>query len=207
MDKKYGDILMEANRSRPKMALVLRDENGTKIAGGAFNNIRLFTDLLVRQLLDKASADPRVIGAKSLTKSSYKSLFHTEYHQAILTIEAQETALRLCTRHWKAEVMLSQSFLRRGGSNAEDKHGRSIALTTSDENPSQPQERLRAVPIPKLRDMGDAAPAPMNAAPKRALELSPGPKSPSSSHAQKRTKDHTTLPGLKTSSSLVPAGE
>ena len=202
-DKKYGNILTEANRSRPKMALALRDENGNKIESPTFNNIRLISDLIIRQLLEKHSSDHRVIGVKSLTKSVFKSLFHAEYRQAILNLEAQESALRLCARHWKAEVMLSQAFLRRGSVDPEGKHGRSVppsTISSSDENPSQPWEPLHAVPIPKHWDA-------TNASSKRSHELSPGPKSPGSSQAPKCPKEQATLSGERTSSSLVPAGE
>ena len=90
-------------------------------------------------------------------------------------------------------MILSQAFLWRSSGGTESKHGHSVV-----------PEPSHTVPIPQLWDVGDMAP---NATSKRALELSPGPKSPSASHAQKHTKDDVIHSGLKTSSSLVPAGE
>lgn len=207
-DKTYGDILTEANKSRPRMGIAIRRENGTSIPPHHFTNMRIFSDLVVRRLIERFGPDSRARGVKSLTKSIFKSLFHAEYRQAILELEADEPLLRLCARHWKAEVMLSQAFLKHGGDvEGKPARGRSVAptaLSSSDENAPQRREPLPAAPIPKLGDVRVVAP--MNTS-KRAFELSPGPKSPSASHAQKRTKDDATLPGQQTSSSLVPAGK
>jgi hypothetical protein len=111
MDKLYGNILTEANLSRPRMSITLCHEDGTPLSPPEFSNVRMIADLIVRQLLEKYSKDPHAQGVKLLTKLVFKSLFHTEYCQAILELEAEEWLLCLCTRHWKAEVMLSQAFL------------------------------------------------------------------------------------------------
>ena len=224
------------------MHIALRTEDGIPFSPNVYNNVRDFADLLVRQLLEQFSMDPRLRAHKSVTKSLFKSLFYTEYRQAILALEANEKLLRLCARHWKAEVLISQAFLRRGGSGAEIKREHSVAPVPSSIAPvpssiapmpssiapvplsivpvpsstvlvpssvalvpsSVAPVPTPVVPIPMRWDVEDMAP---NATSKRPLELSPGPKSPSASHAQKRTKDGATLLGLRTSSSLVPAGE
>ena len=210
------------------MHIALRTEDGIPFSPNVYNNVRDFADLLVRQLLEQFSMDPRLRAHKSVTKSLFKSLFYTEYRQAILALDANEKLLRLCARHWKAEVLISQAFLRRGGSGAEIKREHSVAPVPSSIAPvpssivpvpsstvlvlssvalvplSVAPVPTPVVPIPMRWDVEDMAP---NAPSKRPLELSPGPKSPSASHAQKRTKDGATLLGLRTSSSLVPAGE
>ena len=210
------------------MHIALRTEDGIPFSPNVYNNVRDFADLLVRQLLEQFSMDPRLRAHKSVTKSLFKSLFYTEYRQAILALDANEKLLRLCARHWKAEVLISQAFLRRGGSGAEIKREHSVAPVPSSIAPvpssivpvpsstvpvpssvalvpsSVVPVPTPVVPIPMRWDVEDMAP---NATSKRPLELSPGPKSPSASHAQKRTKDGATLLGLRTSSSLVPAGE
>ena len=210
------------------MHIALRTEDGIPFLPNVYNNVRDFADLLVRQLLEQFSMDPHLRAHKSVTKSLFKSLFYTEYRQAILALEANEKLLRLCARHWKAEVLISQAFLRRGGSGAEIKREHSVAPVPSSIAPvpssivlvpsstvpvpssvalvpsSVAPVPTPVVPIPMRWDVEDMAP---NATSKRPLELSPGPKSPSASHAQKRTKDGATLLGLRTSSSLVPAGE
>ena len=247
------------------MQLALRNEDGTLVLANVYDNVRVYSDLLVRQLLEKFSMDHRLKAVKSVTKSIFKSLFYTEYRQAILALEAEENLLRLCARHWKAETMISQAFLRRGGGGTESKHdGHSIVSKPSSVVPSiipkpssivpsivpkpssvvpsivpkpssvvpvpssiflkpssiipvpssiipksssvvlAPSSVVPSPAIPMLWDMGDIAP---NAASKRPLDLSPGPKSPSASHTQKRTKDDAIVSGLRTSSCLAPAGE
>ena len=210
------------------MHIALRTEDGIPFSPNVYNNVRDFADLLVRQLLEQFSMDPRLRAHKSVTKSLFKSLFYTEYRQAILALEANEKLLRLCARHWKAEVLISQAFLRRGGSGAEIKREHSIAPMPSSVAPvpssiapvpssiipvpssvalvpsSVVPVPTPVVPIPMHWDLEDMA---LNATSKRPLELSPGPKSPSASHAQKRTKDGAMLSSLRTSSSLVPTGE
>ena len=203
------------------MHIALRTEDGIPFLPNVYNNVRDFADLLVRQLLEQFSMDPRLRAHKSVTKSLFKSLFYTEYRQAILALEANEKLLRLCACHWKAEVLISQAFLRRGGSGAEIKREHSIAPVPSSIAPvplsiipvpssvalvpsSVVPVPTPVVPIPMRWDVEDMA---LNATSKRPLELSPGPKSPSASHAQKRTKDGAMLSSLRTSSSLVPAGE
>ena len=217
-DKRYGDIITKANKSQPKMQLALRNEDGTLVSANVYDNMRVFSDLLVHQLLEKFNMDGCLKTVKSVTKSVFKSLFFTEYRQAILALEAEEPLLRLCARHWKAETMISQAFLRRGGGGTESKHDghsiiskplsavpvpSSIVLKPSSIVPV-PSSVIPSPAIPMLRDVGDMA---ANGAPKRSLDLSPGPKSPSASHAQKRVKDNPPVLGLRTSSSLVPAGK
>ena len=221
------------------MQLGLRNEDGTLVSANVYDNVRVYSDLLVCQLLEKFSMDDRLKAVKSVTKSIFKSLFYTEYRQAILALEAEEPLLRLCARHWKAETMISQAFLRRGGGGTESKHdGHPIVPKPSSVVPKPssvvpapssivpkpstvipvpssivpksssvvpvPSSVVPSPAIPMLWDVGDIAP---NAASKRPLDLSPGPKSPSASHAQKRTKDDAIVPGLRASSSLAPAGE
>ncbi len=70
-------------------------------------------------------------------------------------------------------------------------------LIPSDVKGSQSSEPSFTAPIPQVWDV-----APVNAA-KHALELSPGPKSPSALHAQKHSKDDTILFGQKTMGSSV----
>ena len=97
-------------------------------SSNVYNNVQDFANLLICQLLKQFSMDPCLRAHKSVTKSLFQSLFYTEYHQAILALEANKKLLHLCTHHWKAEVMISQVFLWRGSSGAEIKHEHSITL-------------------------------------------------------------------------------
>ena len=214
------------------MQLGLRNEDGTLVSANVYNNVQVYSDLLIRQLLEKFSMDDCLKAVKSVTKSIFKSLFYTKYHQAILALEAEEPLLRLCARHWKAETMISQAFLQRGGGGTESKHdGHPIVPKPSSVVPKPssvvpkpstvipvpssivlksssvvlvPSSVVPLPAIPMLWDVGDIAP---NATSKCPLDLSPGPKSLSASHAQKCTKDDAIVLGLRASSSLVPAGE
>ena len=197
-DNTYGPILQASNMSRPKMQLAIRRSNGTVLSPQEYQNIRELADLLVRRLFDKFGKDPRLARLESVTRKNFKQFYYTEYRAALLELEAQHTILRLCAQHWKAEVMLGQSFTRRNDAIRKAARAHSAA-PTSDEMDLQPPEPLPAVP--RAWDV-----APTNAS-KRALEFSPGPKSPSASHTQKRAKDKTTISGQKTSSSLVPSCE
>lgn len=87
--------------------------------------------------------------------------------------------------------MLGQAFMRK--SDAENKRARtSEALSMPP--PKQPNCAPTQIPVSDV--------APINAA-KRALELSPGPKSPSASHSQKRSKDKTKHSGQKNKGPLA----
>lgn len=200
-DTKYGNIITEANRSRPRMSIAIRRADGVKVSTDEYKHIRDYAGTIVRKLVDRIGPDPRISEAKSLTKTLIKSLFYEEFRRAILELEAEKKELRLCAGHWKAEVMLAQALLRRS-SDLEGNAAKSVVSTISD---------LKAFPPPQLQPPPTAPPnvrdtAPTNAS-KRALELSPGPKSPSASHAQKRTRDNTRVSGPKTLSSLVPSRE
>jgi hypothetical protein len=200
-DKKYGDIITRANRSRPKMGLAVRRVDGTKVSSNEAKDMREYASTVITKLIDRIGPDPRV-NPKMLTKTLIKSLFYDEFRRAMLELEAEKKELRLCAGHWKAEVMLGQALLRRN-SLAEGNVTKSVF---SDDSTSF---GVKAPPPPQLQPPPTAPPNVWDAAPmkasKRALESSPGPKSPSASHAQKRAKDNTSLLGQKTSSSLVPS--
>ncbi|KAH9030364.1 hypothetical protein EDB85DRAFT_1891659 [Lactarius pseudohatsudake] len=129
---------------------------------------------------------------KSQTKTFVITMFKTEYNRAILELEAEHKLLRLCYAHWKADNLLGQKLQRR--SDAKKKAARAASSIPPDDT-SEPF----TAPIPQVWDA-----APVNAA-KRAFELSPGPKSPSASQAQKRSKDGIALSKQKTTGPSVPS--
>ena len=110
------------------MHITLCTKDGIPFSSNIYNNVQDFADLLVHQLLRQFSMDPCLRVHKLVTKSLFKSLFYIKYHQAILALKANEKLLCLCAHHWKAEVMISQVFLRQGGSGAEIKCEHSITL-------------------------------------------------------------------------------
>ena len=196
----YAKIFSATNKSRAKMHIALRRANGEQLSFHEYQNIREVADLVVRNLCNMYSKDPRAAGAKTTTKTNFKSIYFTEYRKAVLELEAAEPILRLCAHHWKAEVMIGQAFLRRGGNDKTNDTTNALessnapTTSSSDVSISHPPEALPAAPI---AGVSDAAPA--NAS-KRALVLSPGPKSPSATHSQKRAKDNTALSAQTTSS-------
>ncbi|KAI9428865.1 hypothetical protein H4582DRAFT_2090797 [Lactarius indigo] len=204
-DTSAGIIITANNRRRPKMSLAIRRPNGTPIEHQEYANVRHSADIIVQNLVKFVDSDPRTDAnggnSKSRTKTFVKNLFSAEYRRAILELEAEQKLLRLCSFHWKADAMIGQAFLRRNEieSKAAMNRGQapSSGLNPSDANGSQPDLSPTA-PIPQV-----LVPAPMNVA-KHALELSPGPKSPSVSHAQKRSKDNL-YPGQKTTCPQVPS--
>ncbi|KAF8267516.1 hypothetical protein EI94DRAFT_1801601 [Lactarius quietus] len=137
------------------------------------------------------------LDSKLPTKSNIRKWFRQEYSQAILELEAKQKLLHLCSGHWKADTMIGQAFLRH--SDAENKWAALRAhAASSSSNFSEPLQAMPAS-IPNM----DMAP-PFNAA-KHSLEMSPGPKSPSATHAQKRSKDETLISGKKnTGPSVLP---
>jgi hypothetical protein len=156
------------------MSLAVRRPDGTKVSTQEIANMRHRAHIICQKLLKKLiSSHPAYASDSRLrTKTFLKSRFKVEYNQAILDLEVAHKLLRLCSAHWKADHLIGQALSRRTG--------------------------VSTAPDPS--DVGDSQPAaPMNAA-KRALELSPGPKSPSVSHTQKRSKD--TLSGQKTAGSI-----
>ena len=146
------------------------------------------TNIVCDQLINCINLDPRsiVLLGNSHIKTTLKKVFHTEYDQAILTLEVQQKILHLCSAHWKADAMLGQALLRQ--SKAEAKATMNNAVSTSsksfcsDTKVFQPSEPC-ATFIPGVLDIRNTK------AMKRALELSPGPKLPSTSHTQKRSKE------------------
>ncbi|KAI9429616.1 hypothetical protein H4582DRAFT_2088753 [Lactarius indigo] len=188
-DKSGPPIVTKSNQSRPKLSLALRRPNGNTISNLEQSNIRRSAEIIVQRLINLVNSDPRSAvrsgGSKSWTKTLVKKFFAAEYDQAILDLEAEQKLLRLCSAHWKADAVVTQVFLRRN--EVEARAGGAMGSARAASPHSNLSDNLSLLAptafIPRIQDA-----APMNAA-KRALELSPGPKSPSASHAQKRSKD------------------
>ncbi|KAH9015968.1 hypothetical protein EDB83DRAFT_2321238 [Lactarius deliciosus] len=193
-DKTYGDIVTQQNKYRPKMNLAIRRLDGSKVSTQEFSNIRHSTVIIFQKLLSIITSDPRM--PESLTKTSVKNLFKTEFDRAVLELEAEQRLLRLCSNHWKADALIGKMFSARNEAEASNRT-RAASSMPPDDTPSPP-----TAPIPQVWDA-----APVNVA-KRALELSPGPKSPSASHVQKRSKDRVVaLSGQKTTGPSVPSNQ
>ncbi|KAH9041229.1 hypothetical protein EDB85DRAFT_2139893 [Lactarius pseudohatsudake] len=202
MNASEEEILTEANPCRPKMALAIRCPDGSIASAQEFSNMRHSADIIVQSLVERVSSDSRTTGcggsSKSLTKTFVKNSFGAEYRRAVLDLEAEQKLLRLCSGHWKADAMITKAFQRRNLEESKRKAATNCKRAPSSEsNPSDAKDSQLlgpspAVPLPQLWDT-----APVNVA-KRTLELSPGPKSPSASHAQKRSKDNTMYSGQKT---------
>ncbi|KAH9024041.1 hypothetical protein EDB83DRAFT_2320137 [Lactarius deliciosus] len=193
-DKTYGDIVTQQNKYRPKMNLAIRCPDGSKVSTQEFSNIRHSMVIIFQKLLSIITSDPRMPG--SLTKTSVKNLFKTEFDRAVLKLEAEQRLLHLCSNHWKAVALIGKMFSVRNEAEASNR-----TCATSSMPPDDTQSPPTA-PIPQVWDA-----APVNVA-KRALELSPGPKSPSASHVQKRSKDRViALSGQKTTGPSVPSNQ
>jgi hypothetical protein len=170
------------------MSLAIRRSDGTKISAHEYTYIRQAADMAVMKLF--GLADSKFSNDSNVwTKTFLKKTFPVEYRKCILDLEAENTLLRLCSGHWKADAMISAAITRR----TEAEKTRLSKEMPSDTNDSQPPGPPHAMPVPHVRDA-----APANAA-KRSLVLSPGPKSPSASHVQKRRKDATTTNPLVSS--------
>ena len=192
--KLMGEVVTEANKRRPKMSLAIRDSDGNPVSINEFNNIRRAALKIARELVQKISLDPRavVFAGNPRTKVTLKKYFEAEYNEAILKLEAQKKILCLCGEYWKADQMIGQALLRRGDADTKvTPTDPFLAPPSSLSNTSCLPAELYATLIPQGSDV-----APMNMA-KRALELSPGPKSPSAVHTQKRSKDSLMVPGKK----------
>ncbi|KAH8985730.1 hypothetical protein EDB86DRAFT_3083313 [Lactarius hatsudake] len=189
-DKTLGDILTDNNKCRPRLSLAIRRPNGSKISTFELSNMRCSAELIVQRLIKFINSDPRSAGAglKTRPKTFIKKYFMAEHYQAVLDLEAEQKLLRLCSAHWKADAFITKVFLER--------NKEKVKATTNSTPATSPQFSQSPEPPtafnPQIREV-----APMKAT-KRALELSPGPKSPSASHAQKRNKDNTVLSGQKT---------
>ena len=195
-------VVTESNKHRPRMSLAICEANSRKISLEEYKKIRKATEIVVKKLNRTVNSDPRAALYVSTprTKTFFVKWFLDEFNQAVLDLEAQKTILRLCSAHWKAEAMITLVL-----QNQNEGSGRASASTTSldpsNANGFQFQEPWQATPIPPASGV-----APSSAA-KRALEFSPGPKSPSALHTQKRSKDDAVLPGRKTASSQRPSGD
>ena len=207
-----GEIIVtEANRSRPRMSLALRHYTGQIICSKKAGFIRSSAAIIMRKLVASVDLDPRILpyGSKPRTKKLIKDLFPAEYYQAILDLEAEHPVLRLCASHWKADAMIGQAFLRRSeqGGNDEDQEemGRGSERTTSSN--AKPFKHTKFFQPPKPSQTAPTIPVqdvpPTNAG-KRAYEMSPGPKSPSASQVQKRSKDTMRPFAPKASNPSVP---
>ena len=169
-DQTENVIVTELNTRRVEMSLAIRRGDGTKISSQEFIRIRRAADIISLRLVNLTHSDPRydMLVANLWTKSNIKKVFHAEYRKAILDLEAEQNILRLCSAHWKADTMIDQAILWE--SDTEHKAPTDGACPTYD------------MEHPQVSDV-----VPMKSA-KRAFELSPGPKSPSVSRAQKRSK-------------------
>ncbi|KAH9009654.1 hypothetical protein EDB85DRAFT_2162460 [Lactarius pseudohatsudake] len=192
-DTSQGVIITKKNKSRPRMGIALRRPNGKVVSSLEHSNMRRSAELIVQKLINSVNSDPRSAAcASGRFKTFIKKHFAADYGRAVLDLEAEQKLLRLCSAHWKADAMITQVFLRRAKAEAEANSVR----------PTSPQSNQSLEPptafIPQIQEV-----APMKAA-KRAFELSPGPKSPSASHAQKRSKV-PVVSGQKTANSTVPS--
>ncbi|KAH9011340.1 hypothetical protein EDB85DRAFT_2160067 [Lactarius pseudohatsudake] len=192
-DTSQGVIITKKNKSRPRMGIALRRPNGKVVSSLKHSNMRRSAELIVQKLINSVNSDPRSAAcASGRFKMFIKKHFAADYGRAVLDLEAEQKLLRLCSAHWKADAMITQVFLRRAKAEAEANSVR----------PTSPQSNQSLEPptafIPQIQEV-----APMKAA-KRAFELSPGPKSPSASHAQKRSKV-PVVSGQKTANSTVPS--
>ncbi|KAH9016465.1 hypothetical protein EDB85DRAFT_2155921 [Lactarius pseudohatsudake] len=192
-DTSQGVIITKKNKSRPRMGIALRRPNGKVVSSLEHSNMRRSAALIVQKLINSVNSDPRSAAcASGRFKTFIKKHFAADYGRAVLDLEAEQKLLRLCSAHWKADAMITQVFLRRAKAEAE---ANSI-------HPTSPQSNQSLEPptafIPQIQEV-----APMKAV-KRAFELSPGPKSPSASHAQKRSKV-PVVSGQKTANSTVPS--
>ncbi|KAH9041278.1 hypothetical protein EDB85DRAFT_2139949 [Lactarius pseudohatsudake] len=178
-------IVTEANKSRPKIQLALRRPTGDTLSHLEQSNIRRSADIIVKKLLKRIDSDPRSVVRTDKSKPWSKTLvwkfFPDEYDQAILELEAEQKVLRLCSAHWKADAVVTKVFQRIETKAVAAAAGSAASLHSNFSDNLYPSAPTAS--IPRNQEV-----APMNVA-KRALELSPGPKSPSASHAQKRSKD------------------
>ena len=180
-DMSAGLIVTEDNKHWPKMQFAIWHPNSTRVSNHNYRNICTTTDYVVQKLLNSVISSPNYITHPcKLNKTSIKMLFQAEYDQAVLELESKQKLLRLCSDSWKADTMIGQSLLWRAGGKSAAKGQRSSK--SKDSRPLEPSHATAASHV------WDAAPA--NAA-KRALEQSPGPKSPSTLCIQKRSKDGT----------------
>ncbi|KAI9439700.1 hypothetical protein H4582DRAFT_2075082 [Lactarius indigo] len=197
-DQPGAPIVTKGNQSRPKLSLALRRPNGDTLSNLEHSNIQRSAEIIVQKLIKLIDSDPRSAlrgnKSKSWTKTLVRKFFADEYDQAILDLEAEQKILRLCSAHWKADAVITQVFLRRNEAEAKAAAAMSSARATSPHS-SHSDNLCPPAPTALILQIQDVAP--MNAA-KRALELSPGPKSPSASHAQKRSKDNLLVSGQKT---------
>jgi hypothetical protein len=128
------------------------------------------------------------LNSKPLTKTLARTLFKAEYCRAILELKEEHKLLRLCSSHWKADMMIGQAFPWANDAEVKmEPHCRPDL--------SKPPTAPKPPTMPILQASNAA---------KRPLELSPGPKSPSVLRIQKRSKDNTAHSKQKTTGSTVP---
>ncbi|KAI9441845.1 hypothetical protein H4582DRAFT_2074012 [Lactarius indigo] len=182
-NKSQGDIITDKNKSRPKLSLAIRRPNGTKISNAELSNMQCSAEMIVQKLINFVNSDPRLACAgapKARTKTFIKKYFTAEHYRAVLDLEAEQKLLR-----FKEKAMAAMN----------------AAPATS------PQSNLSLEPptafVPQIQEV-----APMNLT-KRALELSPSPKSPLALHAQKHNKDNhvPAVSGQKTIGSRGPLNQ
>ena len=148
---------------------------------------------ITKKLILKISKDPHsvVFTGNPRTKVTLKKFFEPEYKQALLELEAQNTLLRLCSAHWKADQMIGQALLHQSDAETKAPNVPHPAPSSFPDTGGLPSEPYAAF-IPQDSDVTSTK----NTA-KQTHELSPGPKSPSVVRAQKRIKDNSIVPGKK----------
>ena len=181
-DTTEGIIVTESNKRRPRMKLAIRRPDGSKVSSLEWLDIRRATNLFVKQLLDFILSDPRNAGLK-LTKTVIKNMFGNKYNEIVLALEAEQKLLRLCSAHWKADMLIGQALVRWN-----DKESKAAMRHRADSsNPNSFDAKHSQLPAARVSDS-----ARVNVA-KRVLESSPGPKTPSAMHTQKHQKDDAIL--------------
>ena len=105
--------LSPSNMARPAMEKAIRHFNGTLITRQEWKSIKSVANAVKHRLL--TLPEPKEPAAhlkpgKRKTKTYFRTWLPMEWNKALVAMEDQAPLLALCSQHWKAEYVLSNSL-------------------------------------------------------------------------------------------------
>lgn len=100
--------LSPQNRSRPPVHQCLWTETGTIISDSQWINIRNSANTVIHEILEPIMQDSPT--EMIFHRRHLKTKWRGEWEQAVAKLEAWQPLLRLCSLHWKADLVLGHAF-------------------------------------------------------------------------------------------------
>lgn len=107
--RQYDGLTSESNKSRPKMELCIRQNDGSMITGAEYSALQALVRRFVAMNLTPLST-PKDPAAASIqrTRRWYRKWYPQNYQDVLWRLEEAEPLLALCSGSWKADQLVGR---------------------------------------------------------------------------------------------------